>query len=366
MRARQRRRSSEHLAVGDRARPHRRRRRHRPRDRRAARRRQPLGHRPADRGLRRASTSRGAPAWPRRAPDRRGRAASWPCRPSRARASPAEQDCPRGVAARRRSTTRARALKVELAQQHDELVAAVARERVGGAQLRAPRRGRLLEQLVAGLVATAVVEGLEAVEIEDRHADRLAGEDRLLELRVPGAAVRQAGQHVGQARTRSAVRAGRRARSRTPPRTRAGGRARSCGAGRTPARASRRRGRRPSPRRDARARTARPPAGSRAVDVRRLAGGGGPRSSVPSRCPSSSTAKCAPLRSQAAAQIRSRASARPRQRARAGRPSPPGRVRGRPARRRGCARGRRGSARRARRAPRRPRTRRAIRQLPIG
>src|SRR6476661_3224622 len=75
----------------------------------------------------------------------------------------------------------ARGLEVVLAQQHDELLAAVASERVARAQLRTPGGGRLLEEAVPGLVAMVVVVGLETVEVEDRDADRVRLAGRLLE-----------------------------------------------------------------------------------------------------------------------------------------------------------------------------------------
>ena len=73
--------------------------------------------------------------------------------------------------------------------------------RVRGAQLRAPGGGGRGEQLVAGLVAVVVVEGLEAVEVEHRQAQLPAvaarPRDLALEVLVPHAAVRQPGQRVG-------------------------------------------------------------------------------------------------------------------------------------------------------------------------
>ena len=59
-----------------------------------------------------------------------------------------------------------RALVVGVGQQHDELLAAPAAGEVAGAHAAAQRRAEGLEHLVAGLVAVAVVERLEVVEVE--------------------------------------------------------------------------------------------------------------------------------------------------------------------------------------------------------
>src|SRR6266511_5400699 len=62
--------------------------------------------------------------------------------------------------------SRRRALARDVVEQHRELVAAEPRDDVAGAQrLFEPRRDHL-EQIVAGLVAEAVVYELEAVEVE--------------------------------------------------------------------------------------------------------------------------------------------------------------------------------------------------------
>ena len=86
-------------------------------------------------------------------------------------------------------------------EQHGELLAAVAGERVRGPQHRPPGGGGRGQQLVAGLVAVVVVEGLEAVEVEHRQAQVPAvaarPRDLALEVLVPHAPVRQAGQRVG-------------------------------------------------------------------------------------------------------------------------------------------------------------------------
>ena len=63
----------------------------------------------------------------------------------------------------------------EAVDQDAELVAAEAGDDVAGAQVGAqPRRDRP-QQLVAGVVAEAVVDQLEVVEVEEEDADRRAG-----------------------------------------------------------------------------------------------------------------------------------------------------------------------------------------------
>ena len=67
------------------------------------------------------------------------------------------------------------------------------RPREAGAQ---PVRHRP-QQLVAGVVAVAVVDGLELVDVEQQHADpRAAGLERVLEAVVEQRAVRQLGERV--------------------------------------------------------------------------------------------------------------------------------------------------------------------------
>ena len=82
-----------------------------------------------------------------------------------------------------------------------ELVAAHARDRVRLAQQRPQPVGHDLEQLVAGRMAQAVVDGLEVVEIEQVHGHDLAAPhapQRILEPFVEQHAVGQAGQRVVQ------------------------------------------------------------------------------------------------------------------------------------------------------------------------
>ena len=60
----------------------------------------------------------------------------------------------------------------EVFAQHGELVAAEARDGVAGPDDRLELARHLDEQLVTGIVAEAVVDVLEPVEVEERDADR--------------------------------------------------------------------------------------------------------------------------------------------------------------------------------------------------
>src|SRR5215218_792718 len=86
-------------------------------------------------------------------------------------------------------------------EQDGELLAAVAGHHVGPADHGLPGGGRLLEEPVPGLVAVAVVVGLEVVEVEQGHAHRLPGPGRPgqlpRQLLVPGPPVRHPGEAVG-------------------------------------------------------------------------------------------------------------------------------------------------------------------------
>src|SRR4051794_27417984 len=62
-------------------------------------------------------------------------------------------------------------LRRAVGERKRELLAPVAGQEVGRAQLVAPRGCRLLEEAVAGLVAALVVERLEMVEVEHRDAE---------------------------------------------------------------------------------------------------------------------------------------------------------------------------------------------------
>ena len=57
----------------------------------------------------------------------------------------------------------------QILQQHHELVAAQARHDVAGAQALLQALGHFAQQRVAGLVAEAVVDELEAVEVDEQH-----------------------------------------------------------------------------------------------------------------------------------------------------------------------------------------------------
>ena len=60
----------------------------------------------------------------------------------------------------------------DVVQQHGELVAAHARQRIAGADAALQPAGDAHQQLVAGLVPQAVVDGLEAVEVQIQHRER--------------------------------------------------------------------------------------------------------------------------------------------------------------------------------------------------
>jgi len=114
-------------------------------------------------------------------------------------ASPSRSCCA-ATASRRRSTTGCTCKRVGLDQQRGELVAADASHLVGLADPLAERRAHALEHTVAGRVAVAVVDRLEAVHVEQHHGEALAvapgPSQRLLELAHEVAAVVQAGERV--------------------------------------------------------------------------------------------------------------------------------------------------------------------------
>ena len=66
-------------------------------------------------------------------------------------------------------------------QQHGELVAAEARRGVGVARARDEALGDRAQQLVARRVADAVVDGLEAVEVDEQHREVAAAAGAALE-----------------------------------------------------------------------------------------------------------------------------------------------------------------------------------------
>ena len=86
--------------------------------------------------------------------------------------------------------------------EHDELVAAEARDRVLGPQRGGDAVGGAAQHLVAARVAEAVVDRLEAVEVEEQHGQRgvlaLQPADRVVEAVEEQHAVGQAGQRVVQ------------------------------------------------------------------------------------------------------------------------------------------------------------------------
>ena len=86
---------------------------------------------------------------------------------------------------------------VEILDDHHELVAAQAREQIGLAQRAGQRRGHPLQELVADAMAERVVDVLEAVEVDEQHADAMAAALGLRD-RLRQALVQQ--QPVGQAR----------------------------------------------------------------------------------------------------------------------------------------------------------------------
>ena len=88
-----------------------------------------------------------------------------------------------------------------LTRKHRELVAAEPRhEPLGSDHLPQPR-SEIAQHLIAEVVAERVVDLLEAVEVEQHHAERLArpsrGRDPFVEPRAEPLAVGEAGQFVG-------------------------------------------------------------------------------------------------------------------------------------------------------------------------
>ena len=97
--------------------------------------------------------------------------------------------------------------------EHGELVAAQARERVAGGEQRREPLGELGQQLVAALVAVAVVDDLEAVEVEPEHRGgaAVAGgqRERVVDAVDEQRAVRQPGERVVQRAMRAPPARGR-------------------------------------------------------------------------------------------------------------------------------------------------------------
>ena len=63
--------------------------------------------------------------------------------------------------------------RVDVGEQHSELVAALARQRVAGTQATTDALGEFLQQDVAFLMAVGVVDQLEAIDVEEHDADAL-------------------------------------------------------------------------------------------------------------------------------------------------------------------------------------------------
>jgi hypothetical protein len=85
-------------------------------------------------------------------------------------------------------------------QHHHELVAADAADGVADAQLVHQPRGDFLQQLVADRVAERVVDGLEAIQVDEHHRGALAvavaERERLREAVLQQAAIGQRGERV--------------------------------------------------------------------------------------------------------------------------------------------------------------------------
>jgi hypothetical protein len=83
--------------------------------------------------------------------------------------------------------------------QHEELLAAEAAEGVDLAQLGLERRRGVLQRAVAGRMAVAIVDGLEVVEVEHEHGERLSGAPAALHLAKQRLFHRPAVEQAGQA-----------------------------------------------------------------------------------------------------------------------------------------------------------------------
>jgi len=91
-------------------------------------------------------------------------------------------------------------LAVYAFEQHDEFIAAQARQGVAFAQARRQLPGHLLQQFVAHMVAQGVVDVLEAVQVDEQHGQLLlvarGAQQRVLQAVVEQQAVRQRRQRV--------------------------------------------------------------------------------------------------------------------------------------------------------------------------
>ena len=107
---------------------------------------------------------------------------------------------PSATCARRSSPSCRAPVGVGLRHQHRELVAGEAGDDVGGPHPLAQDRGDAADQVVAGLVPEAVVDLLEAVDVDDHHRALAAvagGEgDVAVELGAEAAAVEEPGERV--------------------------------------------------------------------------------------------------------------------------------------------------------------------------
>ncbi|CAM2147732.1 hypothetical protein PT2222_10273 [Paraburkholderia tropica] len=97
---------------------------------------------------------------------------------------------------------RKRLRRAGLGQQQHELLAAVTRRAVAGPpSMRADRPRHRRERAVAGRVAVAVVEALEAIDVDHHHRQRLTRTPRaqpfVVGARFEGAAIRQRRERVG-------------------------------------------------------------------------------------------------------------------------------------------------------------------------
>ena len=91
----------------------------------------------------------------------------------------------------------------DVAQHDGELVARIARHRVGGADAAAQALGDGAQHLIAGGMAVGVVDGLEPVQVDEQQGEALAVADRLAQDRlqpvVEQQPVGQPGQGIDQA-----------------------------------------------------------------------------------------------------------------------------------------------------------------------
>ena len=80
----------------------------------------------------------------------------------------------------------------------DELVTAVTEDQVGGSQVGAERVGHLDQQLVAGCVALSVVDGLEAINIDEADHKWLLRAPGPCDLAIQRQEARAAAGHAGE------------------------------------------------------------------------------------------------------------------------------------------------------------------------